>query len=283
MPFCFAFYGGSKALVYYFFVRRAKAAVIGVFGLYTQCHKMLFEYVAPILLLVYWFVYCSVTSFLFSGGRTMVDEKGILSFCVLDEYQLWFIILAGVVDLVMCIGSLSLFIPPLLKSINQFNEIMARNEEKYANCAESTELVKLMKWNVCLTAIASVSSVVTITTLPLTHDYIWIFCLADPLINALCIFLMIGPNRTCCAKSGQSVLRQCCCINATHELELVNFESTTTGSHPTKSKSVMNTIREHVCDDIQSGIANKMGHMHSHSVPLKEINVATLTTHSSKY
>merc|ERR1719384_2532015 len=63
-PPCFAMYGAAKASAVYFFVRRAKLAQ----GMIKKKWKrLLFDYIAPSYIIIYFLVYCVLSSIVFAG------------------------------------------------------------------------------------------------------------------------------------------------------------------------------------------------------------------------
>eukprot|EP01083_Nonionella_stella_P085568 237322_1 len=181
---CFCFLGLSKAILYIFFLRRAESAQ-GI--TINRCKTIVFRYVAPAYLFAYWIIYMILTSVVFAGK--LVDDQ--LSNCVFAKGAWWFSILAACIDMFNAIGSLALFIHPLVMAMKQAG-LTRKDQKEYL---KYLGFVTVMKWNICLTAIAAVSSMVAIICFYTTQEYAWFFCLGDPFINGLCTFLMVGPNR----------------------------------------------------------------------------------------
>eukprot|EP01084_Bolivina_argentea_P182570 315144_1 len=179
---CFCFLGLSKAALYIFFLRRAESAQKAVH--LTRCKIIFFHYVAPAYLFVYWMVYCILTYVVFAGK--LVDDK--ISNCLFAKGELWFSCLAASIDMFNAMGSLVLFIHPLVKAVKP----MMKNKAAYL---KYLGFVHMMKWNIALTSIAATSSVITIFMFYAAKEYTWFFCLGDPFVNAFSVFLMSAPNR----------------------------------------------------------------------------------------
>eukprot|EP01083_Nonionella_stella_P149855 476533_1 len=203
---CFCFLGLSKAVLYSFFLLRAEAAQ----GMtLTKCKTIVFRYVAPVYLFIYWIIYMVLTSMVF-GGK-LVDDQ--LSHCVFSRGSWLFSIVAACFDMINALGSLALFIHPLIRTIQQAG--LSQSDRK--EYLQFLGFVTAMKWNIVLTTIAAASSMAAVLSFYEAKEYAWFFCTGDPFINAFCTFLMLGPNRRmvkfmCCRRcsSDQSVHQEAC-------------------------------------------------------------------------
>eukprot|EP01084_Bolivina_argentea_P292747 503375_1 len=181
---CFCFLGLSKAILYIFFLQRAESA----HGLsITPFKRNFFRYYAPAYLFVYWLIYCILTTVVFAGR--LVDDG--ISNCVFARGAWWFSILGACIDMLNAIGSLALFIHPLLAAIRLAN-VTQHDRQEYI---KHLGFISLMKWNIVLTTIAALSSMAALLCFYQVQVYAWFFCLGDPFVNSLCAFLMLSPNR----------------------------------------------------------------------------------------
>eukprot|EP01083_Nonionella_stella_P211639 765008_1 len=105
------------------------------------------------------------------------------------DYKLWFIILGSVVEMINCFVSLALFLYPLIKSISR----LRKNDN--VNNKLLLKFINLLKWNVILSFVACITSLLTLSLMPVIEGYIWILCTGDPFINSLCVFAMMASNR----------------------------------------------------------------------------------------
>eukprot|EP01083_Nonionella_stella_P050890 135224_1 len=183
---CFCFLGLSKAILYIFFLQRAESA----HGLsITPFKRNFFRYYAPAYLFVYWLIYCILTTVVFAGR--LVDD-GITN-CVFARGAWWFSILGACIDAFNAIGSLALFIHPLLQAIRLASVTHAQhNRQEYL---KHLGFISLMKWNIVLTTIAAISSMAALLCFYQLQEYAWFFCLGDPFVNSVCAFMMLSPNR----------------------------------------------------------------------------------------
>eukprot|EP01084_Bolivina_argentea_P102625 183838_1 len=188
MPPCFILLGACKSFLYLFFIHRAKLSQ-GI-TISNTLHIVL-KYIAPAYILIYYILYCTLAPTVFSG-KIVANTNHAISNCVFDTWQLWFIIFACSVDMFNTISSLCLFIHPLLTVIHQINS--TKDIENNAH-VDNNNFMTVMKWNITLSVVANISSVTTLIMIPFANHYIWAFCLADPMLNAICVFCMIAPNR----------------------------------------------------------------------------------------
>eukprot|EP01084_Bolivina_argentea_P299287 515874_1 len=198
-PPCFAMYGLSKAFVVGFFLRRAKLAQ-GMIN--NQYIYYFFNYIGPLYLIIYFIVYCVLSTIVFEGAYHQVG----LSHCQFGRWEIWFPFLAGFVDIFNSIGSLLLFVYPLLRAMKQYKKMNSKNNSVGV---EKLGFISTMKWNVFLTTIATVSSFTALFMVMPAEKYVWLFCLGDPLLNAVCVFNMISPNRMFIKRLCKSVHVTC--------------------------------------------------------------------------
>eukprot|EP01083_Nonionella_stella_P092389 258636_1 len=200
---CFSMLGGSKAVLYLFFVRRAKLAQ-GI--TISRRLKLLLTYIAPGYLFIYWIAYCVLTTFLFSLQYTPHDEHHTVSNCLVGTWAVWFLVLASCIDVFNCSATLALFLWPLLRAMHQANLLTnldvsstsprsCKSKVKDATQIIRLEFISVMKWNVALSSVATMSSVLTLVMITVSNHYIWLFCLGDPFINCICTYGMIASNR----------------------------------------------------------------------------------------
>eukprot|EP01083_Nonionella_stella_P093814 263040_1 len=191
---CFSMLGGSKAILYLFFIRRAKLAQ----GITMSARlNLLLTYIGPAYLFIYWIAYCFLTTLLFSLKYTPHDEL-IPSNCSFDTWALWFLVLAGCIDVFNCLSTLYLFLSPLLQAIHSAtlsNAMDLDSKIQDATHMIRLEFITLMKWNVALSSVATMSSVLTLVMITVSNHYIWLFCLGDPFINSVCTYGMVASNR----------------------------------------------------------------------------------------
>eukprot|EP01083_Nonionella_stella_P050889 135222_1 len=181
---CFCFLGLSKAILYVFFLQRAESA----HGLsISHAKRKFFRYYAPVYLFIYWLIYCILTTVVFAGR--LVDDE--ISNCVLARHAWWFSILGAFIDMINAIGSLALFIHPLLAAIRLSNVAKQNRQEYFKHLG----FISLMKWNIVLTTVAALSSMAALICFYPLQEYAWFFCLGDPFVNSLCAFMMLAPNR----------------------------------------------------------------------------------------
>eukprot|EP01083_Nonionella_stella_P005355 15465_1 len=188
---CFALLGLSKSVLYLFFLRRAKFAA-GIID--NTCFKLFFDVIAPVYLFVYWMIYCVLTAVVFSG---IYSQRASVSNCSISgSWAQGFSIMAGFIEVFNSAVSVAIFTYPLISTMYQVR-LLGSNPQCMSKSDLKTKLqfVGLMKWNVFLTLIATLSSVTNLFMLLVAGQMIWLFCLADPFINGLCVFLMIAPNR----------------------------------------------------------------------------------------
>eukprot|EP01083_Nonionella_stella_P313755 1127713_1 len=190
---CFALLGLSKSVLYLFFLRRAKFAA-GIID--NTCFKLFFDVIAPVYLFVYWMIYCILTAIVFTGNYS---TNATISNCsILGEWAQGFSIFAGFVELFNSAVSVTIFTYPLIRTMYQVKLLGSGTEPQFMSKSDldtKLQFISLMKWNVILTLIATLSSVTNLFMLLVAGHYIWLFCLGDPFINGLCVFLMIAPNR----------------------------------------------------------------------------------------
>eukprot|EP01084_Bolivina_argentea_P266042 451121_1 len=191
---CFILLGGSKAIVYLFFLHRAKMAQ-GI--IVNKCSKIFFKFIGPSYLLIYVILYSLLTKVVYSGAYVHNINDNNVSHCVFDKWVLWFPLFAACVDVLNSISSVVLFSYPLLRAMNDIKTVFRIGEHKSTNnMVKKLGFVKAMKWNVFLTTIASFSSITALFMIAVVDQYIWLFCIGDPAINATCVFFMIATNRT---------------------------------------------------------------------------------------
>eukprot|EP01083_Nonionella_stella_P003820 10974_1 len=189
IPPCFALLGGSKAFLYAFFLRRArKANVYNING--KGCALYLFDYIGPIYIVIYWLCYVTFAAILFTGQVTEKQDEEIISYCLFESWRWWFVIFSNTVDVFNCFATLALFLLPLLQSIRRL-----RINNDNVNQRLSHKFIRTMRWNVVLSFIATMSSVSALVSIPVVKEYIWLFCSGDPFINAVCVYMMMAPNR----------------------------------------------------------------------------------------
>eukprot|EP01084_Bolivina_argentea_P141123 248026_1 len=184
---CFAMYASAKSCLFGFFLRRASKSNITN---KSKWKRFFFQRIGPIYIFIYFTIYVSISAVIFRGTPTTKDENNIISYCLFDTWQWWFVIVANIVDLFNCIASLLLFLLPLIKSVKRL-----KTTTDNVNNILLYKFVRAMKWNVALSFIAALSSLMALLSIPLVQEYIWLFCTGDPLINSLCAFFMISTNR----------------------------------------------------------------------------------------
>eukprot|EP01084_Bolivina_argentea_P080778 146302_1 len=186
IPPCFGVLGATKAFLYGFFLRRArKANVVSI-----KMWSVWFDIIGPIYIFIYWLVYVILASIFLRGkANNNNNENDIISWCLFNSWRWWFVIFANVIDLINCIVTLLLFAYPLLQSINR----LKRNDT--VNKVLLIKFINALKWNVFLSFIATVSSIVTLISVPIVKQFIWFFCVGDPFINSICVFMMMASNR----------------------------------------------------------------------------------------
>eukprot|EP01084_Bolivina_argentea_P020682 38459_1 len=187
---CFALLGLSKSFLYLFFLRRAKFAQ-GIIS--NKCISSFFNVIAPCYLFVYWMIYCILTAIVFTGNYS---TNATISNCsILGEWAQGFSIFAGFVELFNSAVSVTIFTYPLIRTMYQVKLLGSGTEPQFMSKSDldtKLQFISLMKWNVILTLIATLSSVTNLFMLLVAGHYIWLFCLGDPFINGLCVFLMIA-------------------------------------------------------------------------------------------
>jgi hypothetical protein len=187
VPPCFGVLGSTKAFLYGFFLRRARKAHANN----IQTTKIWFDVIGPAYIFIYWVIYVVLTSIFFTGKPVnATSENEVISWCLFNNWKWWFVILANTVDLLNCIVTLFLFLYPLLKSVNR----LKTNDN--SNNTLLLKFIDAMRWNVCLSFVATISSIVTLVSIPFVKEYIWLFCAGDPCVNSICVFFMMATNRT---------------------------------------------------------------------------------------
>eukprot|EP01084_Bolivina_argentea_P229859 387858_1 len=233
-PPCFAAYGGAKAFVFLFFLRRARLA----HGMnVSKFAKIFFHYVGPLYCLIYWIIYCALSTIVFAGEY--VTEIDAVSHCQFKRWAFWFPFLAGSVDMFNSVGALLLFIHPLMKAINDM-KLLHINTAKDKNDTQQLEFLIAMKWNVGLTFIAMISGVISIFMVIVAEKEIWLFCMGDPFLNATCTFFMIAPNR----KYVSGIMSKWCRRGKQSEIEIneINENSKNkTSTNTAQSQQSVNT------------------------------------------
>ncbi len=162
----------------------------------NSCTYVFFKYIGPTYLFFYWILYSVLSKIVFSGKY--VSNENNVSFYLFDECALWFATFAGCVDVVNSLFSLSLFAYPLIRAIQELNSLLKITNalgQKAENNGHKLGCVSLLKWNVFLSAIASISSIITLFMIAVVNEYIWLFCIGDPAVNGLCVFFMLASNR----------------------------------------------------------------------------------------
>lgn len=152
----------------------------------SKLKQMIFNFIVPCYLFVYYLIYCIFTALYFKGqyfDLSEASEAATYSFCAFKSWEMRFVIAASSVDLFNSIVATLAFAIPLCKTL------------KMANVSDR-EITHAMKWDVILTFIATISSVITLCMLnPKTGGWIWCFCSVDPFINSSCCFFMMRINR----------------------------------------------------------------------------------------
>jgi hypothetical protein len=193
---CFSLLGLCKSFLYLFFLRRAKFAQ-GILA--NKCSHWFFTVIAPVYLFFYWMIYVVVAGIVFTGSYS---HHATVSNCsVLGEYAPFFAWFSAFVEIVNSVVSIAIFTYPLIMTMYQV-QLLGSDPAIMSPSDLETKLqfIGLMKWNVILTLIATSSSVLNLFMILVAGHYIWLFCLGDPFINGLCVFLMIAPNREYIAK-----------------------------------------------------------------------------------
>eukprot|EP01084_Bolivina_argentea_P104170 186553_1 len=115
LPPCFVVYGGTKAFVLGFFLRRARKSNA------ANTHKLkqlLFDRIGPIYIFMYWVIYATLGAIFFTGTPIKYNENhsnnDIISYCKFDTWSWWFIVFSNTVDLFNCIATVLLFLYPLI-------------------------------------------------------------------------------------------------------------------------------------------------------------------------
>eukprot|EP01084_Bolivina_argentea_P039143 72360_1 len=189
MGVCFAFLGGTKSFLYGYFLRRAKTTVIPKAKDMTKLSTICFNIVIPIYIIIYYLIYCSITSLFFKGTYYNLNfDQYEISFCAFKSWKGWFVIVASCIDLFNSFVAITAFVYPLFK-------LMKLEDNK------DIKILNTMKWNAVLSFVATLSSALTLFMIPVAEHYIWLFCLGDPFINASCCFFMMAANRDFCSCS----------------------------------------------------------------------------------
>eukprot|EP01083_Nonionella_stella_P166343 555908_1 len=210
---------------------------IGTRHLMHKYMRWLFNYIAPTYLFIYWMIYCVLSAIVFTG---QFSHNAISNCNIFGAWAAGFSTFAGFVELFNSIASVALFSYPLIRALYQVK--LLRGSGIGMGDADHDirlQFISVMKWNVTLTAIASLSSMTNLFMLLVAGHYIWLFCLGDPFINGLCTFLMIAPNRAyiaglCCAKPAAS--------------DKPSKELRDTRSYSCKSKTDSNDTKTPNCD-----------------------------------
>eukprot|EP01083_Nonionella_stella_P008131 23478_1 len=241
---CFAMLGLSKVFLYAFFLRRAKLAQGIVVHPWL---RLLFNYIGPVYLFCYWMIYCAITAFVFTGSYSH-DGSAISNCNIMGEWAAGFSTFAGFVELFNSVAFVSIFSYPLLRAMHEVKVLSGSSQVDHStDHIIRLEFISVMKWNVGLTTIASLSSVTNLFMLLVAGHYIWLFCLGDPMINAVCTFLMIAPNRVFVSRFG--------CVSTESLPEMENKKSVPTS---TKSDVKSTTMRSKTHSESEASLPEKV-------------------------
>mmetsp|Transcript_20660 Transcript_20660/g.32918 ORF Transcript_20660/g.32918 Transcript_20660/m.32918 type:complete len:315 (+) Transcript_20660:14-958(+) len=190
---CFAALGGGKDVMYLLFIQRAKVA--NGENLMSRRKRIIFDVVFPIYVLLHWLCYLIGTALLWPAIslRTFQDGAG-LTFCIFghDTAKLVFLTVATVIDALNCVVFLYIFVVPLLHLMKETERTKVLQAQREID--DKRALLRVMKWNFVLAFVATLSSCLSL--LCLLSNAIWLGCLFDPLVNSICSYFMMKPNRS---------------------------------------------------------------------------------------